>query len=817
MTSRGGSDGGIFGALSRTPERRWPDGVLHHGARIVFLLLLAAGATFVHPIPGSDTLARYATGTLAEEDVLARVPFAVPLTGSELDQAQAEARQSVPVTFDYRPSAADSMAARLGLFLDRIESATSSANGASAVSRLLSERSIEPSPAKVQLFLDDATFALIRSTALDAIRTLLPQGVADGADLREITTSTVTVRDPGGAAERTLSADAIRSAPEFYGEAVGLLPPSATPDVQEILRLLLIQHIEFTYQLNVPATETDREDAARAVSTTKREFIEGEAIVRANEQITPEILEALTAYEVALGSQGLLGQEDRPGPGLGVIAGTWLLNAMLLAIFGTLVFFFRKEIYTNFRWIFLVSVLVAVYFTGEFVVLRNEWPIEALPIAFVALSVGILWDGRMALVLVMTLAVISGLQPGFAGMSAMVPTLIGGAAAALAVRAVRRRSQTWVFIAIIAVAYALAILTMALVRGTDGTTILYALGAAIGNTVLSAIVAMGFLPVYEWFSGITTDQTLLEWADPHRPLLKRLSMEAPGTYAHTINVANLAENAAEEIGANSLLCRVGMYYHDVGKMLKPHYFVENQPDGRNPHDRLKPDTSAAIVRAHVTEGLKLARDAKVPDVIVDFIAEHHGDQRIGFFWEKAKEEYGEGELRVEDFTYPGPKPRSRETAIAMLADSVESATRALQDPTPERIENLIENVVDGKIAAGQLDDAPMTLQELARVKAQFVKVLTGVHHQRIDYPQTRHLTEAPDRAAAGGPDGTPEDEEPREGATAAPRRRSRTGGEGQLDLAADLEPARERAGPGDAGPEASAEDGTAEGGSDDPR
>src|SRR5690606_10054184 len=153
---------------------------------------------------------------------------------------------------------------------------------------------------------------------------------------------------------------------------------------------------------------------------------------------------------------------------------------------------------------------------------------------------------------------------------------------------------------------------------------------------------------------------------PNRSLLRRLSMEAPGTYAHTINVANLAESAANSIGANGLLCRVGLYYHDVGKMLKPHYYVENQPDGRNPHDRLRPDTSAAIVKEHVVEGLKLAREAKVPDVVAAFIPEHHGTQRIGYFWDKAREELGADALDPEDFTYPGPKPRSKETALAML-------------------------------------------------------------------------------------------------------------------------------------------------------
>ena len=286
--------------------------------------------------------------------------------------------------------------------------------------------------------------------------------------------------------------------------------------------------------------------------------------------------------------------------------------------------------------------------------------------------------------------------------------------------------------------------------------------ALAGNATVSALLAMGFLFVFELLTGITTDQTLLEWADPTRPLLRRLSLEAPGTYAHTINVANLSEAAAAEVGANGLLSRVGVYYHDVGKMLKPHYFVENQPAGRNPHDKLKPETSAAIVREHVTEGVRLAKEEKVPDIVLDFILEHHGTQRIGFFYEKACEE-ASGEVHAERFSYPGPKPQSKETAIAMLADSCESATRAMQEPTPERMRDLINNVVDGKIADGQLDESPLTLGEIARVKEQFVKILAGVMHRRIEYPSTKHLTDAEGENGESPKNGTAE-----EGADQAP-------------------------------------------------
>jgi putative nucleotidyltransferase with HDIG domain len=260
------------------------------------------------------------------------------------------------------------------------------------------------------------------------------------------------------------------------------------------------------------------------------------------------------------------------------------------------------------------------------------------------------------------------------------------------------------------------------------------------NATASVLLAVGFLWIFEMFTGITTDQTLLEWADPTRPLLRSLAMEAPGTYAHTIAAANLAEAAATSIHANGLLARVGLLYHDIGKMLRPHYFVENLSDGKNPHDKLRPETSAQIVREHVTEGARLAREAKVPPVVVRFIFEHHGTQKIGFFYDKARAASSDP-VDLESFSYAGPKPSSKESGIAMLADSCESAARALQDPTPERVRDLIDAIVDSKIADGQLDDAPLTLREIATVKDQFVTMLSGIVHRRIEYPETKHLTE----------------------------------------------------------------------------
>jgi hypothetical protein len=244
--------------------------------------------------------------------------------------------------------------------------------------------------------------------------------------------------------------------------------------------------------------------------------------------------------------------------------------------------------------------------------------------------------------------------------------------------------------------------------------------------------------VAEWFTRVTTNQTLQELADPKHPLLQRLSLEAPGTYAHTISVANLAEAVCTAIGANALLARVGVYYHDIGKVVKPQYFIENQPKGRNPHDKLKPAMSAAIVRSHVVEGLKLAEQHKLPDAVKAFIAQHHGTQPISFFLQQARESDPNCRVEARDFAYLGPKPQTRETAVVMLADSVESAARVLQDPSPERIRELVDRIVNAKIAAGQLDQSPLTLKEIGIAKEVLARALGSMYHHRVDYPAEKN-------------------------------------------------------------------------------
>jgi putative nucleotidyltransferase with HDIG domain len=255
------------------------------------------------------------------------------------------------------------------------------------------------------------------------------------------------------------------------------------------------------------------------------------------------------------------------------------------------------------------------------------------------------------------------------------------------------------------------------------------------NALICAALVTITLPLFESLAGITTELTLLELSDPARPLLRRLATEVPGTYAHSLALANMCEAACNAIGANGLLARVGCYYHDIGKLKKPQFFVENQVPGANPHDKLKPEVSASMIRNHVKEGLALAKEHRLPDVVAAFIAEHHGTMVISYFLDRAMTKNGDADVEEGDFRYPGPRPRSVETAVAMLADGVEAALRVLEDQSPENVKDAIDHLVRQRIEAGQMDDAPLTMAQLTRVRSEFLRVFQGARHNRIDYPK----------------------------------------------------------------------------------
>lgn len=340
----------------------------------------------------------------------------------------------------------------------------------------------------------------------------------------------------------------------------------------------------------------------------------------------------------------------------------------------------------------------------------------------------------------------------------LVISLISGFVAVYLTSQVRRRGRlirAGVYVGLVTLALAATFgqigpILFGALGDTDWAMVGWQCMAALGVGIGTAIVVSGLLPILEAFFGLTTDISWLEMADLNHPLLKRLSLEAPGTYHHSLAVANLAEAAAEKVGANPTVCRVAAYFHDIGKLVKPEYFSENMHLGHNPHDELTPTMSALIIIAHVKEGIDLALKHKLNPALLQAIREHHGTSLVGYFYQRALQQQRDAELggkimnlRAEDlpqvsetnFRYPGPKPSSKESAILSLADSIESASRSLERPTPQRIQELVDEIIADRLQDGQLDNAPLTLAELREVAASFRFSLQSMLHSRVAYPK----------------------------------------------------------------------------------
>jgi putative nucleotidyltransferase with HDIG domain len=268
--------------------------------------------------------------------------------------------------------------------------------------------------------------------------------------------------------------------------------------------------------------------------------------------------------------------------------------------------------------------------------------------------------------------------------------------------------------------------------------IFFASGTAAAITIAVGVVIQGFLPVIEKVFGIATSMTLLDYSDANQPLLRKLAMDAPGTFSHSLLIGSIAEAAAEAINANGLLCRVGAYYHDIGKINKPPYFIENQMGSASRHEQLSPAMSQLVIVGHVKDGIEIAKEFGLPSVLRQFIETHHGTTLIEYFYHEAKKKQGGKEAPVSEneFRYPGPKPKSREAAIVMLADTVESAVRSMTELTPTRIEVIVHNMAMKRLQDGQFDECDLTLRELSRIEASISKSLSAHHHGRIAYPKS---------------------------------------------------------------------------------
>ena len=346
----------------------------------------------------------------------------------------------------------------------------------------------------------------------------------------------------------------------------------------------------------------------------------------------------------------------------------------------------------------------------------------------------IVFDSRVGFYLTVILSLIVGALRSN-DYTFMAMNFIAGGLSVYTVRDIKNRTQIFRSFLFILIGYTASILAFGFERFASAESMLVEFAFAASNAFISPVLTYGLLIFFERLFNITTDLTLLELSNFDRPLLRELARKAPGTFNHSMTMGTIAEAAAEKIGANALLARVGAYYHDIGKTIEPQGFVENQMNSQNLHESIPPEESAKLIVKHVNEGIELASQHKLPQEIIDFIPMHHGTTVSTYFYEKAKNLYGEEKVKIDDYKYPGPKPDSRETAIVMLADGCESAVRSITEPDASKVENMINNIFNLRLKEGQLDNAPITFRDISKMKEAFLSILISQHHKRIKYPK----------------------------------------------------------------------------------
>jgi putative nucleotidyltransferase with HDIG domain len=487
---------------------------------------------------------------------------------------------------------------------------------------------------------------------------------------------------------------------------------------------------------------TERRQKARQdrVPRNKGIILKNERILDANTRVTEDALQKLFSLSVSIDNKSM--QESRSDTVLAYV-GRILVIGIIVSFFFTFLLTYRKHIFNDWRMVLLIGLIFLIEVSLAFLFTQNlELSEYLIPITVAAMVLTIMFDAKIAFMgitsIILLITILIGNNVEF-----MVTAMFNSSVGIYAVRQLRRRSQLFTAIFALLSSSALVIIGQGLFKGHAWIL----MGNDMMNlsivAILSPIVTYGLIGLLEVSFGITTNLTLIELLDFQHPLLKRLQNEANGTFNHSIVVGNLAEACSDAIGANSLLCRVGAYYHDLGKMARPEYYIENQYAGENLHDNLTSVMSAKIIKNHVTDGLVLAKEYGLPTIVSDFIPMHHGTTRVEYFYRKALEE----DKNVEEvqFQYPGPKPNTKETGILMICEAVEAAVRSIKEPDIMKIEAMIDKIINMRVTAGQLSECPLTMDELTRIKGKvdgssgLLPVLRGIYHIRIEYPDDNKI------------------------------------------------------------------------------
>ena len=502
--------------------------------------------------------------------------------------------------------------------------------------------------------------------------------------------------------------------------------PHRVSDLQRAsINEVLAAFLAPTLREDAAATAREQRNAANSVPPVMNEIQEGEVIVRRGDLVSQSVVDKLTA----------LGLQSHQTGWRDVASALLFAGVVIITLFWYL-YAFHSGIIGNPRLLLLIDISILAAVFGARVLGSNHVLLPYfLPVAAASTFAAVLMAPEACVAFTLAMAILCGWMVANS-FELTVYYFISGSAGVLAVRHLRQLKQ-FILAGVSITAFALATaLAFAIVdRSNDFAALREYAAAAVVNGFVSSTLALGAFALLSDLFGVTTVLNLLELGQPSQPLLRRLMTRAPGTYNHSLIVGTMVERAAEEIGANSLVAKVGALYHDVGKTSNPLAFVENQLGVGNIHDELNPNESARIIRAHVSHGLRLARQYRLPQAVVDAISEHHGTMTIAYFLHKARQENGDVPVDIALYSYPGPKPQSKETALIMLADGCESTVRSTQDHSAEKIREIVDRIFTERVEGGQLSECPLTLHDLELARSAFRSVLNGLYHPRIEYPE----------------------------------------------------------------------------------
>ncbi len=667
---------------------------------LIIATILYFNIVFLPPLGGRRF--NFKEGEIATEDIIAPYDFPIPKTEDELLEERNAIAQRLPPVFDYEYGVLKSLETTIGSLERMIDTLKGRYNRDSVIYVIQKEFGL---PRDIMQYLMN-DYKYILKKLIKELGFYLSKGII--ADKFIPYKILVVIR---GDKETIISVDEIYS----IAEAESILCIKTPTEYKQLVKFFIKPNIIFNKQ----ETERRIDEVYVNVKKTKGEVLKGELIVEKHKKIDHNAIEKLMALEKTYTASGVRA----------ILKTSIFRNIFFIGLFLLFFYYGRRvnlELFKE-KNLYFVFLLLVIYVLAGKIAYETKM-IYLLPISFFIFLFSVYFNFYTGFFVAFLLSSIFGVI--YNSLSIYIYLMISGVFANLIVQSLKSRYLLYRPVMYLSLVNVVAIFFVDNYLTRTGINVIN-LSLGVLNAFISVVALAIFLPLFEHFFDFTTDFTLIELGNLNLPIFKEMSMRAPGTYHHSVVVGNLAEAGATAIGADPVLARVGAYYHDIGKLKKPEYFIENQIGQKNPHDNLKPQMSALVIISHVKDGFEMGKDMKLPKKILAIISEHHGTSRIESFYRKAL--HSAEKISEDVFNYPGPKPKTKEAALVMLADSVEATARAEKNITITKLQRILKDSFDKKFNEGQLDDCPISRVDLENIKTAFLPILLGIFHPRIDY------------------------------------------------------------------------------------